>query len=303
MISRLNSMKLYTLVCLGVGLLGFTRPGLTTELQRGFSNSSFRGTYASMGIGRGGDVPAAGMTRITADGKGNFVGKTIFNRPDGKYGERVVVTFPVNGEYDVEPDGSGMLTIIPPKELGEPQTAHLTISQARVNNKGRKIATEATLILDGLLPNSGALQTAVLKRLPNRSKFDNSSFKGTYVSLGIGRGGQSSTASMTTIKADGKGNFVGKGVFNQPDGKFGERNVQTVPIAGIYHVELDGSGTITIFPPNEFSEPQTGHFMITQATRGNYKKMATAAELAVIADELLPNSGVLVTLKYKRLPQ
>ncbi len=42
------------------------------------------------------------------------------------------------------------------------------ITRARVVGENNiRIATEVSLILDELLPNSAALQTAVLKRLPD----------------------------------------------------------------------------------------------------------------------------------------
>jgi len=302
----MRTLKVFsTILWLGCGLLALMASEVTAGDKIGFSNASFKGTYASMGIGRGGVVPAAGMTTITADGKGSFFGKTVFNRPGGKYGERIVVTFPIKGIYDVEKDGTGILKIFLPADIGETQSGHFMITQAHVVGQHKKrLAKEVSFILDELLPDSAALQTAVLKRLPMRGEYSNASFKGTYASMGIGHGGDVPAAGMTTITADGKGSFVGKTVFNRPDGEYGERVVITFPIKGIYDVEKDGTGIIKIFLPADIGETQSGHFMITQAhVLGQHKKrLGLAKEVSLILDDLLPNSAALQTAELKRLP-
>lgn len=292
-----------TLWWLGCGLLVLAATEVTAWDQQGFSNKSLKGRYSSMGIGRGGVVPAAGMTTIIADGKGNFAGKTVFNRPKGGYGDRKVVTFPIEGTYEVGTDGAGTIEIVPPKDIGEVQSGHFMVTQARINgHPKRRLATEVAFVLDELLPNAFALQTATLKRMSGRGKFSNASLKGTYASMGIGRGGVTPAAGMTTITADGRGTFVGKTIFNRPDGEYGERAVVTFPIKGKYHVKKDGTGTLKIFLPPDIGETQSGHFMITQArAEGHYKKRL-ATELFFILDELLLNSAALQTAELNRLP-
>ncbi len=287
---------------LGCGFLMLMAAEVSARDSVGFSNASFNGRYASMGVGRGGVTPAAGMTTLIADGKGRFVGKTVFNRPDGEFGERTVVTFPIKGVYKVAKDGTGLVKIFLPPDVGEPQTGHFMITQTSVNQHKRRVATEIALILDKLLPNSAALQTSVLKRQSRRNVYGNASLKGTYASMGVGRGGVVPAAGMTTITADGYGGFVGKTVFNRPVGEHGERKVVSFPIKGTYEVEKDGSGTIEIFPPAGISEPQTGHIMITKAhSQTGRDKKSLATELSFILDELLPNSAALQTSELKRL--
>ena len=296
-------LKIYSgLLYLWFGLFTLLATEVIAMEQIDFNNMSLKGTYASMGIGRGGTVPAAGMTIITADGKGKFVGKTVFNRPGGELQERLVVTFPIKGSYEVNPDGSGTLNIIPPGEVGEAQGGHFMITAARVvgGRKNRR-ATEVSLVLDKLLPNSAALQTAVLKRLPRRGEFSNSSVKGTYASMGIGRGGVVPVAGLTTIDVDGEGNFVGKTVFNRPGAELEGRVVVTFPIAGTIEVNQDGSGIINIFLPPEVGETQSGHFMITRARVAGENNIRLATEVSFILDELLPNSAALQTSEFKRL--
>lgn len=77
-----------------------------------FNNASFNGTYVSIGIGRGGNTPTAGMTIFSSHGDGRLTGKTVLNVPAQKRGlddnksERNVVEFPVHGIYEIAGDGT-----------------------------------------------------------------------------------------------------------------------------------------------------------------------------------------------------
>ena len=137
----------------------------------GFTNESFQGTYAVRSVSGANNGGTIGPT--TADGNGNFTGSAIMNVPGPSLHRRMRISTTSTGTYDINPDGTAVVTSTFTTADGLSTTIHIEgmVTQAEVVD-GIKLATEffgiaeepATALLQGKL---GLMTTFTATRLPD----------------------------------------------------------------------------------------------------------------------------------------
>ena len=141
--------------------------------------------------------------------------------------------------------------------------------------------------------------------LPTVSEqFTNASLAGTYALVGMGRAGQTQTASIGILSFDGNGNVSGSGIRNSPGTAFGTAVLEKASFKGTYKVDEDGSGygstnMISTMSDGSGREIQT-IFLITKAELVGDVKIAQ--EVSLMQETLDPVSGSLIMYSATRHP-
>jgi hypothetical protein len=274
---------------------------MLATISEQFTTASLAGTYALVGIGRGGQTPIASVGIFTFDGQGHVSGSAIANVAGTAFNERLLVKTAFSGTYTVDENGSGygstaMLATASDGSSRNIQTT-LLITQAESIGSG-KIAQEFSLMQQTVEPISGSLMMYSATRHPDGGKFSLASFQGTYGGPGIARGNQTPAIAIGigAVHFDGKGGFTGVDVQNLPADLFQERRIATFDTAHAkYTVNEDGTGTIV---GDNNSQAQ---LVITKARVVDGIKVGL--EYFFVTNDLLPSTGNLVTTFItKRLP-
>ena len=261
---------------------------------RRFDNTSLRGTYAVVDIGRGGQTPQAGVSVTTYDGRGSFSGVTIQDVPGRTFRERVFARASFSGTYDMGENGTGtgvISTTFPDGSAFEVNMAVVITRSAKID--GGSVAQEFFFIHEHLGSATGNLFSLHATRLPDEGEFTNASLRGEYAYALIGRGGPLPQAGLGLMSYDGAGRFTGTATVNLPGRTWGDRSFVTAPFVRPYTVNSDGTGTAT--PPGESDIA----FVITRAEVVDGVKLGT--EVFFIVRELNPSTGNLLTGTITRL--
>lgn len=250
-----------------------------------FTNASLQGTYAITGIGWGGQAAMASIGTLGFDGKGEVSGLLLQSIPGDVFGQRTLVENPLVGIYQVNTNGTGNTL----STEGGDIHSFFAITKAVIVNDCR-VAEEFSLILRELDPSTGCLHTAVATKLPESGEFNNASLNGTYVGVGIGRGGQTPAAGFGIITYDGNGGFVESNIANIQGETFRDRRFVMGSDQGRYAINPDGTGTVA---------GGGVIFVITKARMVD--GLLIAEEYAFFVRELAPPTGVFFTGVTKRL--
>ncbi len=265
-----------------------------------FTNASLTGTYALVGIGRGGQAQTASIGVLTFDGNGNVFGSGIRNAPGAAFGERLLVKASFQGTYTVNEDGSGYgstntISTMSDGSSREIQTIFLITKAELVGNV--KIAQEVSLMQQTVDPASGSLIMYSATRHPDKGKFSLASFQGTYGGPGIARGSQTPATAIGVgaVHFNGNGGFSAVDIQNLPADLFFERRSVTFDTPeGRYTVDEDGSGTII---------GQNGQAVLIITKAKVVDDVKVCLEYFFVTNDLLPPTGNLVTtFVTKRLP-
>ena len=100
-----------------------------------FRESSLFGTFAAVGEGDGATSRSVGT--VTYDGEGNVTRSLIVNAPDGNGGRRLLV-FESVGTYEINPDGTGTVSVTNQISNGTNNevTFDIVIQESQPNGKG-----------------------------------------------------------------------------------------------------------------------------------------------------------------------
>lgn len=100
-----------------------------------FRESSLVGTFAAVGEGDGATSRSVGT--VTYDGEGNVTRSLIVNAPDGNGGRRLLV-FESVGTYEINPDGTGTVSVTNQISNGTSNevTFDIVIQESVANGKG-----------------------------------------------------------------------------------------------------------------------------------------------------------------------
>ena len=100
-----------------------------------FRESSLVGTFAAVGEGDGATSRSVGT--VTYDGEGNVTRSLIVNAPDGNGGRRLLV-FESVGTYEINPDGTGTVSVTNQISNGTSNevTFDIVIQESQPNGKG-----------------------------------------------------------------------------------------------------------------------------------------------------------------------
>ena len=100
-----------------------------------FRESSLFGTFAAVGEGDGATSRSVGT--VTYDGEGNVTRSLIVNAPDGNGGRRLLV-FESVGTYEINPDGTGTVSVTNQISNGTSNevTFDIVIQESQPNGKG-----------------------------------------------------------------------------------------------------------------------------------------------------------------------
>lgn len=265
-----------------------------------FTNDSLAGTYALVGIGRGGPIQTASVGVITFDGKGKVFGSGTRNAPGATFSTRVLEKTSFEGTYQVNEDGSGygstnMISTMADGSSGEVKTTFLITKAELVG--GVKIAQEMSLMQDTVDPASGGLIMYSAIRHPDEGKFSLASFSGTYGGPGIARGNQvpAIAIGVGAVNFEGNGEFTAVDVQNLPGTLFNERQSVTFDTPeGRYTVNEDGTGQII---------GQNGEAVMVITRAKVVDDVKVCLEYFFVTNDLLPPTGNLVTtFVTKRMP-
>jgi hypothetical protein len=279
----------YTLVFFVAGLSIVSRFEARAWAERvlKFTNASIQGDYASFGIGLGGTSPNASAGMLSFDGEGVVTGTEFLNQPGPSFPERRYDVLPVEGTYEVDPRGTGVvLEKGTDKLLFRFQIAKVTVID------DIKIAREITLLPLDLIDETGNLILSVATKLPGRGEFSLATLKGTYAFRGNGQGGQAPESGIGTVRFDGKGNASAFDILNLPGATSDERQILRFSFEATYVVDENGFGTIT-----PTSGPGEAFLVIRKAEVINGVKVAR--EFSIIINNL-SNFGNLVTDDFVR---
>jgi hypothetical protein len=107
----------------------------TTASAARFRESSLFGTFAAVGEGDGATSRSVGT--VTYDGEGNVTRSLIVNAPDGNGGRRLLV-FESVGTYEINPDGTGTVSVVNQISNGTSNevTFDIVIQESQPNGKG-----------------------------------------------------------------------------------------------------------------------------------------------------------------------
>jgi hypothetical protein len=289
---RLSSQQFsnfYPLVFLVVGLsiVPMFEESAWAERDLEFTNASIQGDYASFGVGLGGTSPNASAGMLTFDGKGVVTGTEFLNQPGSSSPERRYDVLPIEGTYEVDPRGTGVVL-----EKGTDKLLfRFQIAKATVIHD-IKIAREITLLPLDLIDETGNLILSVATKLPGRGEFSLATLKGTYAFRGIGQGGQLPESGIGIVRFDGEGNASAFDILNLPGASPDEREILRFSFEATYVVDENGFGTIT-----PISGPGEAFLVIRKAEVINGVKVAR--EFSIIINNL-SNFGNLVTDDFVR---
>ena len=127
--SRLSSIAIRLIVAVALLLAG------TAASAARFRESSVIGTFAAVGEGDGATSRSVGT--VTYDGEGNVTRSLIVNAPDGNGGRRLLV-FESVGTYEINPDGTGTVSVTNQISNGTSNevTFDIVIQESVANGKG-----------------------------------------------------------------------------------------------------------------------------------------------------------------------
>jgi len=136
---------------------GSLRTGLGWRRPEGalFSNASLHGRYTGFAVGRGGQVPMAGLGLLRYDGAGGFSEENVANAQGETIAVRQFVSGTDEGRYSVDEDGTGALA-----EGG----LLLLITRASAS-EGKGQAEEYRFMVRDPVPTNGAHFTGVVRRI------------------------------------------------------------------------------------------------------------------------------------------
>lgn len=136
---------------------GSLRTGVGRRRPEGgwFSNASLSGRYTGFAIGRGGQVPMAGLGVLTYDGTGGFSEENVANVQGETIGVRQFVNGTDQGRFAVNGDGVGTVA-----DGG----VMFVITRATVLD-GVARADEYSFMVRNLVPANGAYFTGVVRRI------------------------------------------------------------------------------------------------------------------------------------------
>jgi hypothetical protein len=265
---------------------------MLATISEQFTTASLSGTYALVGIGRGGQTPTASVGVLTFDGRGNVSGTGITNAPGTNFNERQLVKTGFQGTYIVNEDGSGYgatqaITTMSDGSSQEIQTTFLITKAESIGSV--KIAQEVSLMQNSVDPASGSLLMYSATRHPDGGKFSLASFQGTYGGPGIARGNQTPATAIGVgaVHFDGNGLFTAVDIQNLPADLFSERRSVTFDTPkGGYTLAEDGMGTI-------IGENGQAVMVVTKAQAIDGVKVCL--EYFFVTNDLLPPTGNLVT--------
>jgi hypothetical protein len=130
--------------------LGWRRPEAAL-----FSNASLRGRYTGFTVGRGGQVPMAGLGVLHYDGAGGFSEDNVANAQGETIAVRQFVSGTDEGRYSVDDDGTGALA-----------EGRLLLLITRVSiSEGKGRAEEYRFMVRDPAPMTGAHFTGVVRRI------------------------------------------------------------------------------------------------------------------------------------------
>jgi hypothetical protein len=305
--TRVFILAALCLVCLGsLWVLGCDDDGdAEAQDMAMFTDASLNGTYSFYIIGLGGGAPLAGLSVLTFDGNGFTTSNTAtLNIPGATFGERLNFSFAgvPTSTYVVNPDGTGS-NMSDFDADGDGMTdfslQYDFVITAFEEVDGVNLATELSFVVQTLGGPTGTLNTFVMKRLPDGAVFDDTLLQGEYALVSAGRGGQgqaqSPEAGLGVATFNGNGTF-GNGRFlnNQPGPNtpgLGERQRVTIdPFEGTYDLatEANGRGTASI--------PGIGDGLMVITEIEEVDGVSVATEFFVVANDLSPNTGNLITL-------
>jgi hypothetical protein len=288
-LSSKQSFTFYTLVFLvaGLSIVSIFEARVWAERDLKFTNASIQGDYASFGIGLGGMSPNASAGMLSFDGEGVVTGTEFLNQPGPSFPERRYDVLPVEGTYEVDPRGTGVVL-----EKGTDKLLfRFQIAKATVIND-IKIAREITLLPLDLVDETGNLILSVATKLPGRGEFSLATLKGTYAFRGSGQGGQAPESGIGIVRFDGEGNASAFDILNLPGASSDEREILRFTFEATYVVDENGFGTIT-----PISGPGEAFLVIRKAEIINGVKVAR--EFSIIINNL-SNFGNLVTDDFVR---
>jgi hypothetical protein len=271
----------------GLSIIPMFEESAWAERDLEFTNASIQGDYASFGVGLGGTSPNASAGMLTFDGKGVVTGTEFLNQPGSSFPARRYDVLPIEGTYEVDPRGTGVVL-----EKGTDKLLfRFQIAKATVIND-IKIAREITLLPLDLIDETGNLILSVATKLPGRGEFSLATLKGTYAFRGIGQGGQVPESGIGIVRFDGEGNASAFDILNLPGASPDEREILRFSFEATYVVDENGFGTIT-----PISGPGEAFLVIRKAEVINGVKVAR--EFSIIINNL-SNFGNLVTDDFVR---
>lgn len=288
----LKKFRLLGLILSTLALFLFLEGGKTQGANGGFTPGSLQGNYAVITLNIAGQIPLAGVSVITYDGKGRLTGTTLQNLPGTTIAERTIAKLAFTGTYTVNADGTGqsiITTTFPNGSTSEDNLAFI-ITQAQDNHLAQKIY----LIQEQLDDGTGGLLTLEASRLPNEGKFTNASLKGKYAYTLTGHGGRVPQSGLGIMTYDGQGSFSGNAVVNLPGETIGKRIFVTAPFTRPYNINANGTGIAT--PPGESDIL----LIITQAQVKD--GIRVGEEAFFIVNQINPITGNLLTGKITKLP-
>jgi hypothetical protein len=290
---RIFSRRFFTVCILaflavGLSVTSMLEESAWAERDVEFTNASIQGDYASFGIGVGGTSPNASAGMLTFDGKGSVTGTEYLNQPGFSFPERRYDVLPLEGTYEVDPRGTGVI-------LGKGTDKLLfrfQIAKATLIDD-IKMAREITLLPLELVDETGNLVLSVATRLPGRGEFSLATLKGTYAFRGNGQGGQAPESGIGTVRFDGEGNASAFDILNLPGPSSDERVVLRFSFEATYIVDENGFGTIT-------PTSGTGDAFLVVRKAEVINGVKVAREFSIIINNL-SNFGNLVTDDFVRI--
>jgi len=138
-------------------LTGSLRTGVGRRRPEGavFSNASLHGRYTGFAVGRGGQMPMAGLGVLTYDGAGGFSEENVANVQGETIGVRQFANGTDQGRFAVDGDGLGSVA-----DGG----VLFVITRATILD-GVARADEYSFMVRNLVPANGAHFTGVVRRI------------------------------------------------------------------------------------------------------------------------------------------
>lgn len=259
-------------------------------ISQAFNNAGLAGTYAVIVTGEGGRAPFAALGLIAFDGEGGVTGSLVESRPGESFAERAVSATPIRARCEIADDGLGVVRTDSLAGGSDAAEARLAVRSAGLAG-GTPQAEELALIFRDPEPVTGALRTAVARRLPDGAVFSSGSLRGRYSGFATGRGGTAPLAGFGVIRYDGGGGFVETNVANAPGETIRERRFVTGSDRGRYVLNPDGTGTVA-----------DGNvlFVVSRASLQG-EGPALAEEYCFMLRNLVPSNGAHFTGIVRRL--
>jgi hypothetical protein len=134
--------------------------------------------------------------------------------------------------------------------------------------------------------------------------FTNASIRGTYAVTCIGQGGHNQQAFIGVWTFDGKGQFAGSTITNQPGLKFAERTVVNGSVEGRYTVDENGSGYGSVavaYTPSDGSRQEITAILLITKTE-TVEDSQVAQEISFMQGPVDPLTGNLNMILASRHP-